>query len=75
MSLKLKRHYPLIVILISLVLLLTFVFGSLPVGAYTVNANPAAAMPAALTTDQSTAALNAVNEVLHSLQVIFAAHQ
>jgi hypothetical protein len=66
MSLKLKRNFPLILMLVVLVLVLVLGFGSLPVGAYTVAANPVST--SAHTATPAPAAVVFVNQVLHNLQ-------
>lgn len=75
MSLKLKRNYPLIIMLVVLVLVLVLGFGSLPVGAYTVVANPAATPHAGVPAAQPAASSTLVEQLLHNLQNLFVSSQ
>jgi len=75
MSLTLKRNFPLIVMLVALVLVLVLGFGNLPVGAYTVAANPAATPHVSAQSAQPIPISAMVDQVLHNLQTLFISSQ
>lgn len=75
MNLKLKRNFPLIVMLVSVVLVLVIGFGNLPVGAYTVPANPAATPHASQPAAQPVTLLTMVDQVLRDLQSLLISSQ